>query len=50
MSDRITDTQADRDAREGNERVARAAFILELQRQEGVLASEAARRWDAGER
>ena len=39
----------DADARWGNDRLAKIRFIVELQR-EGILASEGARRWDAGER
>lgn len=40
----------DAEAARENERFFRAAFIRERQRQEGCLASEAARRWDDGER
>lgn len=43
-------SQFDRDAAWGNERLARAEYIRERQRQDGCLASEAARRWDAGRR
>ena len=50
MTDRITSTQADRDAVAGNLRVARRAFIMEEVRQTGCLMSEAADRFDAGER
>jgi hypothetical protein len=46
MAQRTT-TQADRDARYGNERIAKAAFIQERMRQTGCLAIEAAREWDA---
>ena len=45
-----TSTLQDRDAVAGNLRNARRAFILERMRQEGCLASEAATRFDAGER
>ena len=43
-------TSSDRDAVAGNLRLERSAFILDLMRQDGVLAIEAARRFDAGER
>jgi len=49
-SDTRTPSQADKDAAWGNLQLARRAFILERMRQEGCLASEAARRFDAGER
>ena len=50
LSTPSTSTLQDRDAVAGNERIARSAFILDAMRQEGCLASEAATRWDAGER
>ena len=40
-------SQWERDAAAGNDRLARAAFILEEMRQTGCLASEAAQAYDA---
>lgn len=45
-----TSSQANQDATWGNDRLARGEFIRERMRQEGCLAIEAARRWEAGER